>query len=511
MTEVSSKSTRIAKNTLFLYIRMLIILSIRLYTSRVVLQVLGISEYGVYTVVGGVVVMFSFLTTALSTAVSRYQTYSLGHDNIKVQQQVFSTCLSIILIISLILIILIELIAPWFLNTKLDIPDGLMNAAQWCLQFSIIAFFFNLFSIPYNASIIAHEKMNAYAYISVFEAILQLLIVSCLIFLKGNKLIWYGAMMAILAIVIRLIYGLYCRKNFQECKYSFSIDKALAKDIFGFTSWSILGNGAFILNTQGINIIMNMFFGVTINAARGIADQVQGAIMQLLLSFTTALNPQIVKSYASGDERYVNKLVCSGAKFSFFLSLLFAIPLELETEFILKLWLGNYPSYAPIFVRLAIIATMIDFLGNTIARAVWATGKVKSYYLLTSCISVLVLPISYIFYKKGFNPQFSYIVFILIYAILIPVRLRILKELMNFSPKQFVAYTIMPLIPVTLLSIIIPVVIRILMTPSVFRLIIVAIVSISSTTFFAYFIGLTSEERSLLKNKFRHLLKNTHI
>ena len=496
-----SNSIRIAKNTLFLYARMIIIIVIKLYTSRVVLQALGINEYGVFTVVGGIVVMFSFLTTALSTAVSRYQTYSLGHDNVQTQKDVFSTSLSIIIIISILIVVIVEIIAPWFLAEKLDIPNDLKYASQWCLQFSIIAFFFNLLSVPYNASIIAHEKMNAYAYISILEVVLQLIVVLSLYLIKGDKLIYYGAMIAILAIMTRIINSIYCRTHFEECKYSFFIDKKLAKDIFGFTSWSLLGNCAYILNTQGINIIMNIFFGVTINAARGIADQVQAAVMQLLLSFTTAINPQIVKSYAAGDEVYVNKLVCMGAKFSFFLSLLIAIPIITETELILHLWLNTYPPYAPIFVRLTIIATMIDFIGNTTARAVWATGKVKKYYLMTSSISILVLPISYIIYTSGLPPQSSYIVFIMLYLLLVPTRLYILKGLMKFSPKQFLKNTLIPVIPVSLLSIILPIIVIYLMKPSLSRLIIVTVISTISICCSVYFIGINSDERKLINNK----------
>lgn len=497
----SNKTTRIAKNTLFLYFRMMFTIIVKLYTSRVVLEILGIDDYGVYTVVGGIVVMFSFFTNSLSSAISRYLTYTLGKDDIEEQKKVFSTSVSILFVVLIILILIIEIIAPWFLQYRMNIPEGRMFAAQCCLQLTIVTFAINLLSVPYNAMIIAHERMSIYAYISIVEVILQLLVVLSLSFCNYDKLIFYGVMMAAVAVLIRILYGVYCKWHFEECEYRPIIDKKLAKEIFGFTSWSLLGNGAYVMNNQGINIIMNIFFGVTINAARGIADQVHAAMMQFLTSFTTALNPQIVKSYASGDIEYVNKLVCSGAKFSFYMSLFMAIPLLLETENILHLWLKNYPPYAPVFIQLSVIGTMIDFVGNTTARAVWATGKVRRYYVVTSCISMMVMPISWVCYYFGMCVEMSYYIFIIAYILLIPTRLYILKGLMSFSPRFYFINVLLPIVPVTLCALTLPVVAHLFFASSFLRLLLVVACTILSMSFSIYSFGVTSQEREYLNNR----------
>ena len=506
MTAVSSTSSRIAKNTVFLYIRMLFTLAVKLYTSRVVLAALGVEDYGVYTVVAGIVTMFSFFTTSLSSAISRYLTYSLGKGDLVEQIKVFSTSVTILAFVGVLVIGLVEIIAPWFLATQMNIPEGRLFAAQWCLQCTIITFIINLLCVPFNATIIAHEKMSVYAYISILEVSLLLGAALSMECYDGDKLIYYGIAMTSVALLIQMIYGFYCKIRFRECKYKLVLDKKLTKEIFGFTSWSLLGNGAYVMNNQGINIVMNIFFGVTINAARGVADQIHAAMMQFLSSFTVALNPQIVKSYAVGDINYVNQLVCKGAKYSFYLSLLMAIPLLLETENILCLWLKNYPQHAPLFVRLTILGTIIDFMGNTTARAVWATGNVRKYYLVTSILSLMVLPITYLMYLMGMNPETSYFVYIVIYLVLIPTRLVILKGLMEFSPVYFFKTVIKPIIPVTIISVILPFLIHFVMNLSFLRLICVCLTTLVSLGFTVYAIGITFSERLVVKRKLYSLV-----
>lgn len=495
-----SRGTTIANNTLLLYVRMLVTMGVGLYTSRVILNSLGISDYGIYNVVGGVVTMFSFLTGSLSTAVSRFLTYSLGKQNINDLRTVFSTSFYSQLALSLIVLLLAEIIAVWFLNTHLNIPAERLEAANWVIQCSIIIFTINIISVPFNAAIIAHERMSAFAYISILEALLKLLVAYSIYTSPFDKLKSYALMLVLVSIIIQFSYALYCKNNFEECRAFKIFDRRLFKEMSDFAGWSLMGNGAYLLNTQGVNIVTNMFFGVTINAARGIADQIKGVIMQFVNNFTTAINPQITKSYASNDTEYLFVLVCKGSKFSYFLLLLFALPILFEAETILKLWLVEYPPYAPVFLRLVLIEQMIDFLGNTTARAVWATGYVKKYYIWVSGLAFLVLPVSYTLFKLGFSPKVSYYVFIVIYCVLIPVRLHILKTLIpTFRPSMFYKEVILPVLLVTLVSFIIPLIVYYHIQGTEGCTVVIILLSMLSVMMSSYFIGLSALEKKQVK------------
>ena len=317
MSQISENNKRIAKNTLLLYVRMLFMMVVSLYTSRVILNALGVEDFGIYNVVGGVVTMFSIISSSLSSAISRFLTYELGKGNQTKLNKIFSASVSIQLLLSLIIVVLIESVGVWFMNVKMTIPESRMTAANWVLQFSIVTFVINLISVPYNAAIIAHEKMSAFAYISILEAVCKLAIALLIMVSSIDKLIFYAILMCAVAVVIRFIYGHYCKKNFAECTYHFHWDKDILKQMFGFAGWNFLGSGSFLLMTQGVNILMNMFFGVTLNAARGVANQVDNAVQQFVTNFTTAINPQITKSYATGNLSYMHQLVSAGSKYSF--------------------------------------------------------------------------------------------------------------------------------------------------------------------------------------------------
>ena len=391
----SEKNKRIARNTIALYIRTLITLAVGLFTSRVVLNVLGIDNFGIYNVVGGVVAMFNIVTTSLSQSISRYLTFELGRDNKEKLNMIFSTSVNIQILMSVVIIVLIEAFGVWFLNNKMNIPPDRIYAANWVLQFSVLAFIVNLISVPYNASIIAHEKMKAFAYVSILEAVMKLMIAYLLYISLVDKLITYAFLLLLVSIIIRLVYGQYCKRHFEECKYSFVFDKKLFADMSKFAGWNFLASTAYIFNTQGINIISNIFFGVAINAARGVATQVDGITRNFVSNFTTAVRPQIVKSYSVGDTNYMNKLVCSGAKYSCFLMLFFALPFMFEAESILKVWLKLVPEHSPSFIRLTMVVSLIWLLGDTMYTSIMAIGKLKKYMIYETCITCLVFPISY--------------------------------------------------------------------------------------------------------------------
>lgn len=500
-------SKRIAKNTLLLYIRLIFTMAIGLFTSRVILATLGVEDYGVYNVVAGFVLMFSFFTSSLGAAISRFLTYELGKGESVRLQRIFSTSVNVQLLLSIVILILAEAIGIWFVNNQLNIPADRLYAANWTFQCAIIAFILNLISVPYNAAIIAHERMNAFAYISILEVTLKLAIVYVLYISPIDKLITYSVLFAVVGLIIRLVYGIYCRKHFAECRYQPVIDKSMMKEITGFAGWNLIGSGAYLFNTQGVNMAMNIFFGVTVNAARGIATQVEGVVRQFVTNFTTALNPQITKSYAAGNMEYMYTLVCRGAKYSYFLMLVFAVPFMFEADIILKLWLDNVPQHTATFLRLAMIGTLCDILGNSTANACWATGKVKKYYLWVGTIGSLVFFISYALFKMGFPAYTSYIVFIVIYAILIFVKLYIIKGLIDFPLAMFYKETLLRILPVTFSTFMIASLPFYMMDESIIRLLLTGIISISVLAGSIYFLGLEKSERCLVHNKLLSIRK----
>ena len=509
-SNLNANNKRIAKNTLLLYFRLLITMCVGLYTSRVVLNVLGVNDYGVYNVVGGVVAMFSLFTNSLSAAISRFFAFALGKKDKTKINSVFSTSVSIQLTMAIAIIVIAEVLGFFFLD-RLNLPIERFDAAKWVFHFAVLSFAINLVSVPYNAAIIAHEKMSAFAYLSILEAVLKLAIAFSLSISPYDKLITYAVLFAFVALIIRIIYGAYCRIHFQECRYSFSFDKNLLKEMSGFAGWNFFGSGAYLFNTQGVNIMTNIFFGVATNAARGITNQVEGVIKQFVSSFTTAINPQIIKSYAAGNLDYMHSLICRGAKFSYLLMLFFVVPLMFEAETVLSLWLKNYPPEAPLFLKLSLVGTMFDMLGNSTANAAWATGNIKRYYIIVSSVGCLVFPISWICFALGCDAYFSYIIFAVIYLILIFVKIFVIRNLISFSAKMFFKDVLLKILPVTIFSFVIPLIIYRQFDQSILRLFIISCTSILAVICSSFFFGLSKNERitilSTVKSKLAGLKK----
>lgn len=455
MSQTTENNKRIAKNTLALYIRTLVTMVVGLYTSRVVLNVLGVDDYGLYNVVGGVVAMFSILTATLSQAISRYFTFELGKENSNRLHIIFCTGVNIQLLMSVIVILIAEIGGVWFLNAKMNIPPDRMVAANWVLQFSILAFVVSLISVPYNAVIIAHEKMKAFAYVSVLEAILKLTIAYILFISPVDKLITYGFLLLVVSIVIRFVYGHYCHNHFDECHYEFILDKTLLLEMAKFAGLNAITCSAFMFNTQGINILSNLFFGVAINAARGVALQVDTVIRGFVANFTTAAKPQIIKYYSSGDYGNMMKLVCSSTKYSYFLMLVFAIPFIFEADELLKIWLKTYPSYAPCFVRWSMFVALITLLGEMLYVAILATGKLKKYVALETAISIFVFPVSYLLFLINFPSYIPYLLMGIVYFVLMVVRLVYLRQILDFSIKCFLNEACRPVVLTTVLTLLV--------------------------------------------------------
>lgn len=502
--QTSDNNKRIAKNTLLLYVRMLFTMAVSLFTSRVILNTLGVEDYGINNVVGGIVTMFSVLSGSLSSSISRFITFELGKGNIERLKTIFSTGVNIQLGMSVLIIIIAEAVGIWFLNTKMNIPTDRMVAANWVFQCAILTFVLNLLSVPYNAAIIAHEKMSAFAYISVVEVSLKLIIVYMLMISPFDRLETYAVLLLLVGAVIRFIYGYYCKRHFEECTYHFVFDKPVLKEMTGFAGWNFLGNGAYMLNTQGVNILMNLYFGVAVNAARGIATQVDAALKQFVNNFTTAVNPQITKSYAQGDLDYMHKLVCRSAKFSAFLMMFFAVPIILETNTILTIWLKTVPDYAVIFLQWIIISSFMDtVLANSLVTSMFATGKIKRYQIIVTTVGCWVFPLSWIAFKLGFEPQVGYILYFIIYTILLFVRLYLLKDMVKLPVMMYIREVLYKLAPIIVVGFSIPGILILTMDAGWLRLILVCLLSVLVTAASEYFIGLSNKEKNFVAEKIK--------
>ena len=382
-----SNKKRVAKNTLFLYFRMILIMVVSLYTSRVILAQLGIRDYGINNVVGGVVSMFAFLNSSMATATQRFLTYALGKGDRDRLRKTFAASMNIHIFIALVIVLLAETIGLWFVNAKLVIPQDRMFAANVVYQFSILSFCVNIIQVPYDAVLIAHEKMSIYAYISILETILKLVIVYMLSISPFDKLITYSILFFAVTLFIRFTYQIYCKKHYAESKFMLFWDKDLYRQMSGFAGWNLFGSLAWLCRNQGLNIILNLFFGPVVNAARGVANQVSGAVMNFISNFQTALNPQITKEYAVGQIKEMEKLAYLGIKFSYIILFILAFPLMLNIQFVLGIWLVKVPEWTSIFVILTLVDSLVgNLFGVPLMTSLSATGNIRNYQIVVSSI-----------------------------------------------------------------------------------------------------------------------------
>lgn len=508
----SENKQRIAKNVAFLYVRMAFSMIVALYTNRVILNVLGIDDYGIYGVVGGIVVFFNVISGSLNAAISRFITFEIGRGNQERLNNIFCTSINIQILLSVIFVIASEIIGVWFLNTRMNIPEGRLQAANWVLQCSILVFVVNLLSIPYNAIIIAHEHMSAFAYLSLLATMLNLIIALVIGSMPFDKLIFYALAVLGVNVLMRFVYGLYCKKHFQETKWHFVYSKSLLKEMMGFAGWNFLGASSGVLLGQGVNILMNLFFGVTVNAARNIAATVENSINMLVNNFTIALNPQITKSYASGDFYYMHDLVYKGAKYSYFILYIAALPILLETHQILVLWLKQIPDYATVFTRLSILIALTSVLSQTLVTSMLATGKIKKYQMIISSLSFAVFIFAYIAFKLGIPPYVSYIIQLAVFIIQLAVRVALLQDMISLSIKKYLNEVLLKVIIVTLVSILLPTLLVLSMDETFMRLLTIIPVSMLSVALSTYLIGLTRSERVVVRHKINsYRLRFYHI
>ena len=507
MSNEVNRGKRIVKNTLLLYIRMILLMLISLYTSRVILNALGVVDYGIYNVVGGVVTMFSMISGSLSTAISRFLTFAIGKNDNDSLNNIFSTSVNIQFVLSFIILLIAETLGLWFLHAKMVIPESRMIAAFWVYQFSLMAFIINLISIPYNAVIIAHERMSAFAYISILEAVGKLAISMCIVISPIDKLIFYAFLVVILGLIIRITYGVYCKRNFKEAEYHLIIDKSLLKKMFRFAGWNFLGSSSMILREYGGNIIINLFCGPAVNASRAIATKVNSTVQGFITNFTMAINPQITKSYASGDYDYMLNLIFKGSRFSFYMMLFLSLPIILNADYVLSLWLGIVPEYAITFVCLILVLAMVDILSNSLITTILATGKVRTYQIVVSSIQFLNIPISYVFLWLGYSPASVIIVAIVLSNIALFIRLYMISKYIPIRIIAFIKSVYINVIVVALLSSIFPCLLKLYTNNGFTGFVFTSLCSMCCTIFMVFFVGCTKTERDFLRKKIVVVIK----
>ncbi len=445
--------TVIAKNTLMLYIRMILVMVAMLFTTRIVMKNLGIEDYGIYNVVAGVVTMFAFLNSSMAGATQRFMSFELGIDDGKRRNVIFCQSVIIHVIIAIIIVFFAETIGLWFVFNKLTIPIERFSVAVVVYQIAILSFVFNIINVPYQAAIIAHEKMSIYARVSILDVVLKLGIAYLISISPFDKLISYSFLILLTTFVIFFFYKIYCKRHFDECFFEFFIDSEKFKEMLSFSGWNVIGNMAYTLRTQGSNILLNMFFGPAVNAARGVAHQVDGAVEQFVNNFQTASNPQIVKNYALKEYKETMRLVCLCSKYSFCLITILAIPVILQVNFILSIWLSNVPEYTAVFVQLILINGMIDSLSKPLKTYIKATGKVKWYMIILGGFYLLALPIIYFFLELGCSPVSSIIVLVLFSILGTFIRLLLVSRVaIGFSITYFSKKVLLPCFFVGLVS-----------------------------------------------------------
>lgn len=504
--QTSDNNKRIAKNTLLLYIRMFFMMGISLYTSRVVLNTLGVEDYGIYNVVGGLVSMFGLLNGSMSSATQRYITFELGKGDGKSLNKIFSLSLQIHALIAIITVLLIESVGLWFLYYKMTIPPERMTAAFWVLQASALTFIFSIMSVPYNADIIAHERMSAFAYISIVEAVLKLVIVFMLLAVPFDKLIVYAMLLAVVQLSIQACYMIYCHRHFAESKYRHVKDWRLFKEMTSFAGWNLFGGLSSISFNQGLSMLLNVFFGPVVNAARAVASQVQGAIQMFITNFQMALNPQIVKTYAQGDFEAMHMLMFRSSRFSYFLMYLLSLPVLLEAPLILQIWLKTVPDNTIVFLRIIICITLIYTIINPILVANNATGKVRTYYIVCGCMMISILPISYVVLRLGCPAYSVFIVHFCVELLTQVARLIMVRDRLHLSIRMYLKYVYWPIMLVTILSAILPMITYNLMSDGYLRFFIVSIVSVISVALVSFAVGLTPSERDFFIGKFKMIM-----
>lgn len=492
-------NSRIAKNAIFLYGRLILTMFISLYTTRVVLNVLGIVDFGIYNVVCGFVALFSFLNTTMSNGIQRFYNYEAGKNGIEAVTRVYQTAILIQLLLTLLILLIIEPFGIWYINNVMVIPDDRIFAANWVFQFSLLSLVFLVLQVPFSAAVMAHEKMDYYATVGILDAFLKLGIVFVLPYIRSDSLIVYGLLVFMVSILNFLLYSIYALKNFSELKLAKVYHKDLFKNIFKFTGWNLVEMFAWTTQGQGVNMVMNFFCGPVANAAQGIASNISSAINSFCSNLSVAFRPQLVQSYAAGNYARTTNMMFTMSKAMFVMMTMMVIPLSLEMNFVLKIWLGDViPEYTLQFAILVLLSMLPRNMTMALSQVVHASGKMKNYQLGSAIIILLVLPISYILLKLSYSPVYIYICNIIIFILLWIVDLYLLRKIFSFSMKKYFNKVAIPCILIMIISAVFPYVVHQFMSESFLRLIIVSVVAIIAIVIISYIILLNNKEKELL-------------
>ena len=504
-----TNNKRIAKNTLMLYMRMMFSMLVSLYTSRVVLNMLGVEDYGIYNVVGGFVAMFSLISNSLSASTGRFLTFELGKGDMQRLKQVFSTSLTIHAILAVAVLLLAETIGIWFLNERMTIPTVRLHAANWVFQASVFAFMMGLFSVPYSASIISHEKMSFFAYLGIFDVLMRLGVVLFIAYSpwQFDRLIIYAMLLVGVSVIWQLANLVYCSRHFQECKLQFAFHSDNWKEMSSFAGWNFIGCTAGLLKDQGVNLLLNLFMGPVLNAARGVALSVNTAVGSFVGNFMAALSPQITKSYAAGEYFYMMSLVERGARFSFYILFLLALPILFETEFILTLWLNDFPLHTVNFVRLILLLSLSDVLSNTLITLQNATGKIRDYQITVGGALMLNFPVSYLCLKIGCVPESVFIVALIVSVLCLILRLLFLQRMVQLSVKQYLYNVCLNVLYVSLMAALIPTLVYFQMEEGWVRFLSIIFCCVVCSSLSIYFVGCSISERKFITDRVRVMKK----
>lgn len=503
-----SDSKRIAKNTFFLSLRMLLMMAVSLYTSRIVLDILGFEDFGIYNVVGGIVLVLGFLNGALQTASSRFITVSLGTSDNSGTAKMFSEITFVNIILGVLVLIIGETVGLWFLYTKLQIPADRFDTALWVYQISLLTVMISIVSVPYNALIIAHERMKVFAYISLFDAISKLLLVISLrYFLNFDKLLLFALFVFCVQVIDRLIYRFYCLRNFKESRIIWSFDKSSIYTIFKFITWSAYGSIASVGFTEGLNILLNMFFGPTINAARGVSVQVQNAIVAFSDNFQTAINPQIIKSVAASNFNYSRNLLITSSKFSFFLLCILSLPMIMETDFVLGIWLKSVPPHTVNFVRLMLVIRIWSVLANPLRVVNQAEGNIRKFQIYEGSFLLLIVPISYFsLYYLDF-PEVVFIVHFIIELFAQLIRLKMVLPKIQMSIKEYFFKVYLRVLPIFIIPSFAALFFYMRLEQSTYRFILISTIIEFQLLVLIYTVGMNTSERTTIKEYIRKKIK----
>lgn len=494
---VEQYNKKIVRNTIFLTFQTLFVLFVSLYTSRVILKALGVEDFGIYNVVGGFVSMFAFLNTSMINGIQRFYNYELGKNGEDGLKRVYNTALSIQAILAITILILTETAGLWYINNIMVIPAERLVAARWIFQFSVISLVFVIMQVPYSSAVVAHENMGFYAVINMLDAVLKLAIVLAIPFFSADKLIVYGFLILLISIINWLLFYLYAKVRYKEINICKGFNSSQFMEMLSFSGWNLFGSFSGVMKEQGINMILNLFFGPVVNAARGIAYQVNGAMMGFVVNINTASRPQLTQSYASGNQDRSINLMYTMSKIGVVTLALFAVPVIYEVDYILNIWLDTeIPLHTNSFVQLVVINSIVLCLNPPVSFLVHATGKMRKYQVVSSLFSLLVLPISYIMLQQGAEPEYVFVLMIVFTMIGQWICVHILKQLIVFSEVDYVRRVVLPLTLFLALIPILPLIPRLLLGESFFRLVLVSALSVISTGSIGYYIVLNQSEKA---------------